>query len=425
MLSLEWEDAPPVLYAREETTLKTTEGKTLLVRNTTQILKTGESASLQVGDKIKTLPRSSATIFWADGSVTRLSEKTSITISSLQVSGDLSSVQIRFDTESGKTWSNVIRSLLPDSFFEQTYDNGAYVATVRGTVFEINLDRDYVRSIHHGISIKNTKTNAKTEVLQGKTIQARNWKILGKELIDTAWDKWNTNEDVIYMDRQLKKLSDNLFDYTQKNEWVRSWTKKIRKLVKKEETPDSLISAIILEKNTDKLDALKQSVEMAKTDEQKSILHARLLAYHQATNILPGNDSTLALRATLRDLIIETAPANKKEKLEQTFTQVTFNDYVDALSTGSIIQADKLKTKLEQAIKANVNLPALEDFTTTATTILNEERVQEALGATQKEWASLLDTAKNTFLETNSQESVDALKKDAIDMFDDLKNIVK
>jgi hypothetical protein len=171
-----------------------------------------------VGDKIKTLPRSSATIFWADGSVTRLSEKTSITISSLQVSGDLSSVQIRFDTETGKTWSNVIRSLLPDSFFEQTYDNGTYVATVRGTVFEINLDRDYARAIHHGISIKNTKTNTNTEVLQGKAIQARNWKAIGKELVDTAWEKWNTDEDVIYMDKKLKKLSDTLFDYTQQNE---------------------------------------------------------------------------------------------------------------------------------------------------------------------------------------------------------------
>jgi hypothetical protein len=111
-------------------------------------------------------------------------------------------------------------------------------------------------------------------------------------------------------------------------------------------------------------------VAAAKTDEQKSVLHARLLAYHQATNILPENESTLALRSTLRELIIETAPADKKERLEQTFTQVTFNDYVDALSTGSMAQAGKLKTKLEEAVKANINVPALKNFTTTANTIL-------------------------------------------------------
>ncbi|HPV63586.1 MAG TPA: FecR domain-containing protein [Fervidobacterium sp.] len=122
--------------------------------------------NLQVNDRIKTFPNSRATIFWADGSVTRLSEKTSITITSLEVSKDLSSVQIRFETESGKTWSNVIRSLLPDSFFEQSYDNGTYVATVRGTVFEVNLEKDYAHAVKHGISIRNTKQNTETEVLQ-------------------------------------------------------------------------------------------------------------------------------------------------------------------------------------------------------------------------------------------------------------------
>ena len=178
MVFFEGNDAPPALYASQETTLKVTDGKVLLTRTTAQILKTGESQILRVGDVIKTLPRSRATIFWADGSVTRMAEKTSITITSLQVSNDLSSVQIRFETTQGKTWSNVIRSLLPDSFFEQTYDNGTYVATVRGTVFEVNLDRDYARAVHHGISIKNTKTGSKTEVLQGKIVGARNWKEL-------------------------------------------------------------------------------------------------------------------------------------------------------------------------------------------------------------------------------------------------------
>lgn len=104
-----------------------------------------------MGDKIKTLVGSQATIFWTDGSITRLSEKTALTISTLSVSKDLSSIQIRFDTESGKTWSNVIRALLPDSFFEQTYDHGSYVATVRGTVFELNLDKHYLHAVSHAV----------------------------------------------------------------------------------------------------------------------------------------------------------------------------------------------------------------------------------------------------------------------------------
>lgn len=150
--------------------------------------------------------------------MTRLSEKTSIKITSLKVSGDLSSVQIRFETESGKTWSNVIRSLLPDSFFEQSYDNGTYVATVRGTVFEVNLEKNYARAVHHGISIKNTITNASTDVAQGKAVQAHTWKEVGTALLDSAWEKWNEDEDVQFLDGKMKTLSENLFNYTQQNE---------------------------------------------------------------------------------------------------------------------------------------------------------------------------------------------------------------
>lgn len=144
----------------------------------------------------------------------------------------------------------------------------------------------------------------------------------------------------------------------------------------KDETVDSLISASILEKNSDKLDALKQAVASAKTPEQKEILHTKLLAYHQATNILPENESTLALRDTLRDLIIETAPDADKAKLKETFTQVTFNDYVDALGAGSKTQAENLSKKLEKAVQDGVNVPGIKDYTSKAQEILGNEKVE-------------------------------------------------
>lgn len=217
-LFFETSETPPELYATQETILKVTEGKALLINNDKKILKSGESAPLVMNDKITTFPSSRATIFWADGSVTRLGEKTTITITTLSVSNDLASIQIKFDTESGKTWSNVIRSLLPESFFEQTYDKGNYVATVRGTVFEVNIDKNYVRSIHHGVGIKNIGTNATTEVLQGMSVNAKNWNQVAQELLDNAWKSFNESEDKKYLDEQLKKVGDTLANYIKEQE---------------------------------------------------------------------------------------------------------------------------------------------------------------------------------------------------------------
>ena len=154
----ETNDTPQVAPVAQNANVLVTSGRLIFTRKTTKILKNGESQILQVGDTLKTLVASSATISWPDGSITRMSEKTGITISSLSVASDLSSVLIRFDTKSGKTWSNVIRSLMPDSFFEQTYDHGNYVATVRGTVFEVNLDKNYVHTVNHAIAIKSVQS---------------------------------------------------------------------------------------------------------------------------------------------------------------------------------------------------------------------------------------------------------------------------
>ena len=203
---------------------------------------------------------------------------------------------------------------------------------------------------------------------------------------------------------------------------MNAWTKKIRKLVKKEESVDSLLSESILDHNSDKLDALKSSVALADTPEEKALLHAKLLAYHQATNLLPENASTLALRDTLRDLIIETADEGQKTKLEQTFAQVTFNDYVDAVKGGANVEADKLKGKLENALRDKIASPVIEDYSRKTREILGTEKVQKAIDGVKTEGSSLIDTAKNALINNETEKAVNGLKEDAAGLFDDLKN---
>jgi hypothetical protein len=41
-----------------------------------------------------------------------------------------------------------------DSYFHEQFNDNTSLAAVRGTVFEINLDRKYVHAIDHAISVE-------------------------------------------------------------------------------------------------------------------------------------------------------------------------------------------------------------------------------------------------------------------------------
>ena len=132
-----------------------TEGQTIIKRNQeTFSLKKGDKKTILVGDRIRTLTDSSATLFWPDGSVTRLGEKTNITIHELQGG---TSTQVDFSITEGKSWSNIVRYLDPDSHFKQRFDNDLKVAAVRGTVFEVNVDKNYIRTVSHAVDIQDEK----------------------------------------------------------------------------------------------------------------------------------------------------------------------------------------------------------------------------------------------------------------------------
>ncbi len=45
----------------------------------------------------------------------------------------------------------------PDSYFKQRFDNDLKVAAVRGTVFEVNLEKGYLRTESHAVTIQDEK----------------------------------------------------------------------------------------------------------------------------------------------------------------------------------------------------------------------------------------------------------------------------
>lgn len=141
--------SPYVLATQGKTVVKSSKGETVT-------LETQQKKNILVDDKIRTLAESAATIFWIDGSITRLGENTSISVLELKKSAG-ESTQVDFSISEGKSWSNLARSLDPDSYFKQRFDNDQRVAAVRGTVFEVNVDKGYLHTESHAVVIQDEK----------------------------------------------------------------------------------------------------------------------------------------------------------------------------------------------------------------------------------------------------------------------------
>jgi hypothetical protein len=85
-------------------------------------------------------------------------------------------------------WNTVIRTLYPGSYFEvQLPKNHGTIAGVRGTVFEINLDRNYIHSVDHSVHLTNILGQAVT-LLPGELVEATDiLKKLTQATLDRAW----------------------------------------------------------------------------------------------------------------------------------------------------------------------------------------------------------------------------------------------
>jgi hypothetical protein len=88
----------------------TTQGKTFVKSADGSIttLEVQQKKNIQIDDRIRTLANSAATIFWTDGSVTRLGEKTNISVLEIK-QGVNGSTQVDFSISEGKSWSNLAR----------------------------------------------------------------------------------------------------------------------------------------------------------------------------------------------------------------------------------------------------------------------------------------------------------------------------
>lgn len=191
-----------------QTELAVSQGKALVLGKAPKTIHSGERLTLQVQDRVRTFTGAEATIFWPDGSLTRLGANTQVRIGESHV--EKNTVQISLELEKGKTWSNVVSYLQNGSYFKQTVTRQRVVATVRGTAFAMDSEADYVYADKHQVDLTDQTTGKSYTVAEGNALKLSNLIESVTTAVDTAWKTLNARQDVAYLRERAENAMNSL-----------------------------------------------------------------------------------------------------------------------------------------------------------------------------------------------------------------------
>ncbi|MDQ1343482.1 MAG: FecR protein [Patescibacteria group bacterium] len=321
---------PYVLCTAGRTVIKRPEGSVTLLAD--------KNESVRQGDQIKTLRQSSATVFWSDGSVTRLSENTTIDVNELVNDRKTASTKVDFSLEEGKTWSHVYRYLSDDSHFRERFDDGRKLAAVRGTAFEVNADKGYLRTASHAVEVTDPAGKLLSTVPEGIAVSVRDLTALLDSALDSAWKDLNLVEDAKYSAEFAKRA----------REEVTSRMASLKGL------------PVSLSFSGDTL-SVRVSPDMAKTAQDGQSAYAGLLKVYETTAALPETAENIRSKEALRDAILAAAPESEKAKLATLFAR---HQTYDSWAAKSISDEEFLSTrkKLHDYVSAGADAQVLENL---------------------------------------------------------------
>jgi len=252
-------------------------------------------------DAVRTLWNNAlAVLEWWDGSVTRLWWNTSIKIDNLYLSSNLEKINISFNLLSWKSWSTVISFLWDDSYFKESFRDS--VAAVRWTIFDLDLDKDYLYVINHKVHL--TKKNWDTIVVnEKKPFNLTHFNFIAlekflKNFKDKSWEGLNYKIDKDLFKWLEKQISSNL---------------------------NNLINIDNI--NIDKI--LNNNLK-------KKELYDKIIADYQKLNFVkPDNGELFKKKMELKDALIKLSSAENKNMLIQN-SLYDFKDIVDSKNYDNI-----------------------------------------------------------------------------------------
>ena len=169
---------------------------------------------LKKDDRVNTIwDESLALIKWWDWSVTRMWWNSEIIVKEAQIEKNLLNINISFELTEGKTWSDVINFIWEESYFHQSFADTT--AAVRGTIFEVNLENDYVYLDKH--EVKLTKENWEVQILnentKSKALRISDFSFIDfakfiRLIKDKAWQSLNIKLDKEFYNKIKKWLEE-------------------------------------------------------------------------------------------------------------------------------------------------------------------------------------------------------------------------
>lgn len=279
-----------------------------------------EKSKLSVWDVVQTIWNNSlAVLEWWDGSVTRLWWNTSAKIWELQVSHDLSKINIKFNLLSGKTWSNVVSFFWEGSYFKEYFRDSE--AAVRWTVFNVDLDKQYLYVINHKVDLTTSNGDLIT--------------VNEQEPFDLK------NFTFISLDNFIKSFKDKSFE-----EINIQFDNELLLILKKR-----LISDIA---NINKLNEIDLNGVLW-NEVKKSELYDKMLTDYQKLNFIkPDEQELFKIKLELKDKLLQlSTPENKNILINS-----TLNDFKEMIESKQYENIDLLLTILSdnKDILINFNL---------------------------------------------------------------------
>lgn len=265
------------------------------------LLKKENKEQLKVWDIITTKQDSACVIEWWDWSLTRLWENWKIEIEELKIKNDLTQINLQFKLVNWKTWSNVVSFLWWKSYFKQNFED--VEAAVRWTIFDVNLEKDYVYVTNHEIILENKKENKTTIVPQNKAFSISTFSFIEmekflKEIVDKKWLKINNRLDNQFFNKLKTKLSKDLGNIDKildKNKTYEELLEKYQKFNFVKINSPELFKA--------KYKLKKQLIDLAPTEEKKELIKYSIYDLKDSLELNNINEKTKKTIENLKNII--------------------------------------------------------------------------------------------------------------------------
>lgn len=284
-----------------------------------QYLKKTIKTKIHPWDTISILSNSLAVIEWWDKSITRLWEKTTIKIDDVFINKDMSKINISFNTLRWKTWSNVVTIMWEDSYFEQNVE--WLVAAVRWTVYEVDADNQYIRTLEHEVNVTDENGNNYT-IKKWDMFSILRLKIEDlTKLIDSTWEKMNEEMDMKYLQLLRESFAKELENI--------SFSKSLL-------SEDSKILYMI--KKWKNIEDINSEISKLSEDTQKQILN-KIETFNQSLNFENWEDSALyKIKLITRQLIIDNSEDTQTKETMIKYSLYDLEELIQSKINKDLIQ---------------------------------------------------------------------------------------